>query len=260
MKKADVIAHVGGVQKLSELLNCDRRAIYQWDDIVPESRQYELEVKTGGALKTEYTLSRLALSTDNDEDKRRHSDNISDLVLAATSIFLEEEDCKAFALKKLLPQLVNANLLSDPEPTSDIDAFKRWEGRVVKRITRVIKGEQLLPAAWVLPWLSALPDFIRERCKNSIAAALGFHPVKIKAFDATRCGARSGIDRLSREFADVISASGPAMDGTYSLSDGREQLQILQNELNELWLEVHAEMMAIAASTGVTPAKFEVGV
>lgn len=55
MKTNEAIATVGGVQKLCRLLNCTRGAIYQWGADVPEARQYELEVKTGGLLKSDYT-------------------------------------------------------------------------------------------------------------------------------------------------------------------------------------------------------------
>lgn len=56
MKTSDAIATLGGVQKLARLLNCTRVAIYKWGEDVPETRQYELEVKTGGLLKSDYTL------------------------------------------------------------------------------------------------------------------------------------------------------------------------------------------------------------
>jgi len=56
MKTHEAIATVGGVQQLARLLNCTRVAIYKWGEDVPEARQYELEVKTGGLLKSDYTL------------------------------------------------------------------------------------------------------------------------------------------------------------------------------------------------------------
>lgn len=56
MKTREAISAVGGVQKLCRLLECTRAAIYQWGEEVPEGRQYELEVKTDGLLKSDYTL------------------------------------------------------------------------------------------------------------------------------------------------------------------------------------------------------------
>lgn len=56
MKTKDAIAACGGINKLCELLGCTRVAIYKWGEDVPMLRQYELEVKTNGGLKSDYTL------------------------------------------------------------------------------------------------------------------------------------------------------------------------------------------------------------
>lgn len=58
MKTSSVLDIVGGIKELSELLECSRVAIYQWQGEVPDSRQFELEVKTGGRLKSDYTLQK----------------------------------------------------------------------------------------------------------------------------------------------------------------------------------------------------------
>jgi hypothetical protein len=56
MKTRHAIATVGGVRALCRLLNCTRSAVYQWGEEIPEPRQYELEVKTNGKLKSDYTF------------------------------------------------------------------------------------------------------------------------------------------------------------------------------------------------------------
>lgn len=56
MKTNHALVAVGGIKELCRLLNCTRSAVYQWGDEIPESRQYELEVKTNGLLKSDYTL------------------------------------------------------------------------------------------------------------------------------------------------------------------------------------------------------------
>ncbi|WP_313021325.1 Cro/CI family transcriptional regulator [Atlantibacter hermannii] len=56
MKTKEAISAVGGVPNLCRLLECTRAAIYQWGEEVPEARQYELEIKTNGLLKSDYTL------------------------------------------------------------------------------------------------------------------------------------------------------------------------------------------------------------
>ncbi|TIT91614.1 MAG: Cro/Cl family transcriptional regulator [Mesorhizobium sp.] len=62
MNTKDVVKAVGGMQALCDLLQCGRSSVYQWGALVPESRQYELEVKTDGKLLSDYSISRQALS------------------------------------------------------------------------------------------------------------------------------------------------------------------------------------------------------
>lgn len=51
MRTEEAIAHFGGIKKLADALGVWPQVIYQWGDAPPISRQYELEVKTDGALK-----------------------------------------------------------------------------------------------------------------------------------------------------------------------------------------------------------------
>lgn len=190
--------------------------------------------------------------------KRPEPDTLSDVLLKATSSQLRNMSCSTFTFDYLIPALTAAGVFHDKEQASSAEDYQRWRQRVFKRVSRIISGDQPMPADWVIPWLSVLPPQLRERCTNSTAAALGLLPIKIPAYDEFLRGAEANIDILSREFADVLSASRPAMDGSYSLDDGKEALQLLQNELQELEFRVRAEIVAIAASTGVTPAKFSI--
>lgn len=58
MKTAEVVGFFGSVIKVSQVLGIRPKAIYQWGEKVPKARQYEIEVKTGGQLKSEYTVSK----------------------------------------------------------------------------------------------------------------------------------------------------------------------------------------------------------
>lgn len=59
MKKSDVIKFFGSIPKLAKFLNIDRTAVYQWGETIPENRQYELEVKTNGVLRSDYSVQKL---------------------------------------------------------------------------------------------------------------------------------------------------------------------------------------------------------
>lgn len=58
MKTAEVVAFFGSVIKVSQALGIKRRSVYLWGEKVPKARQYEIEVKTGGQLKSEYTVAK----------------------------------------------------------------------------------------------------------------------------------------------------------------------------------------------------------
>lgn len=188
--------------------------------------------------------------------KRQEPDTLSLVLLKATNSQLKNMSCSTFTFDYLIPALTTAGVFHDQEQASNADDYQRWRQRVFKRVSRIISGDQPVPLNWFIPWLSVLPNQLRECCTNSTAAALGLIPIKIPAYDEFSRGTKANIDMLSREFADVISASRPAMDGSYSLDDGKDALQLLQDELWELGFRVQAEIVAIAVSTGVTPAKF----
>lgn len=183
-------------------------------------------------------------------------DTLSTVLIGATKSILQNMSCSTFAFDRLVPALSAAGVFHDDEQTTNTDDYLRWKQRVFKRISRILSGEQAMPTDWFIPWMSVLPSKLKESCLNRTAAALGIYPIKLPTFDTAECGARAGIDVLSHEFADVISASRPAMDGAYSADDNHGDLQRLQNELYDLHNRVLAEIVAIAASTGVTPAKF----
>lgn len=51
MTTQEAIDHFGGVKELANVLGVWPQVIYTWGANPPMSRQYELEVKTKGALK-----------------------------------------------------------------------------------------------------------------------------------------------------------------------------------------------------------------
>ncbi len=53
MKTRDAIEYYGGLKKLADALGVWPQYIYQGGEYPPKGRQYEIEVKTEGALKAE---------------------------------------------------------------------------------------------------------------------------------------------------------------------------------------------------------------
>lgn len=53
MKTKDAALHFGSKKKLAEALSISPGAVTMWGDYVPESRQYQIQVLTTGALKAQ---------------------------------------------------------------------------------------------------------------------------------------------------------------------------------------------------------------
>lgn len=59
MKTVDVIEYFGSQPKVAKALNITKQAISKWGDTVPELRQYQIEVITGGRLKSDFSNERI---------------------------------------------------------------------------------------------------------------------------------------------------------------------------------------------------------
>lgn len=53
MTKTQAIKHFGSVSALAKALGTSYEAIRQWGEVVPELRQYQIEVLTKGELKAD---------------------------------------------------------------------------------------------------------------------------------------------------------------------------------------------------------------
>ncbi len=71
MKTIDVIRYFGTKTLVAEALGTTKQAVGQWGDTVPELRQYQLEIITKGALKSEFTLISIDKECTNGMSKER---------------------------------------------------------------------------------------------------------------------------------------------------------------------------------------------
>lgn len=56
MRVRDVVNYFGSIEAVAEFFSISRDSVYKWGEFIPAHRQYELEVKTGGILKSDYSL------------------------------------------------------------------------------------------------------------------------------------------------------------------------------------------------------------
>ena len=53
MTMQEVLDHYGSRKQLADALGLWSQTVYAWGDAIPLSRQYEIEVRTGGVLKAD---------------------------------------------------------------------------------------------------------------------------------------------------------------------------------------------------------------
>lgn len=71
MKTKNVIRHFGTKTLVAKALGITKPAVGKWGKVVPELRQFQLEVITQGALKSDFTLLRIQQGVDNGMSSER---------------------------------------------------------------------------------------------------------------------------------------------------------------------------------------------
>ncbi|KAA0017124.1 Cro/Cl family transcriptional regulator [Salinicola corii] len=57
MRKSDVIDHFGSITAVAEALEITTQYVSMWPEVVPRSRQWQIEVLTDGKLKAQRKLA-----------------------------------------------------------------------------------------------------------------------------------------------------------------------------------------------------------
>ena len=69
MTPQEVLDHYGTQAEIAKVLGCKQPSVFEWFDkgFVPEGRQYQLELASGGVLKAEKPANRLPDAVDQPE-------------------------------------------------------------------------------------------------------------------------------------------------------------------------------------------------
>lgn len=177
--------------------------------------------------------------------------NEQEVLLNITNQWLENTVATATSFAVELYEKLGEDNLVKPIPAT-ADEFSTWKNSALQRVSRILDGENPLPLSWKYYWLSCLPENIKQTALNQMLANSGYMLIalpstqKINVKDET-----AKIDAISRQFADVIGESKPAMDGVYDARDKAIELQLLQDKLAELIAACYRESTVIEACTGV---------
>ncbi|EKO3414738.1 hypothetical protein N2V14_004090 [Vibrio fluvialis] len=192
--------------------------------------------------------------------KRQEPDiNLSNLITGHVDAYLMKSNIKreAYLKENLLPSLVEAGLLEEPESAED---YQRWVNSQSKKLGRYIDGLNKMNANWVFPILSSLPDEYRRKAMMDLCGFFGTHYVPFYSIDSgvSNKGVAATLSVLSKEFSDVLKRSAPALDGVYDQKDDPIELLQYANEIFELATSCFVELGKINQATGVLPTAYQV--
>lgn len=189
---------------------------------------------------------------------RENDSSLAQIVIRHTLAYLEAANVRRdeFVKGNLLSELIKAGALGE-EP-SDVDLFQKWQKTKCKQIERILKEDSPMPADFVLAWIAALPTEFKTKCMNEACGAFGtfYTPLSHLSASSKLTEMQSRLFDVSKEFADVIQHSEPAMDGVYNDKDSRESLQQLANELHELISSSFVELGSINKASGILPSAY----
>lgn len=190
---------------------------------------------------------------------RENDSNLAKIVIRHTLAYFQLSNVHRdeFVKGTLLFNLVSSGAYGSYP--ANADDFLRWEKSKCKQIERMIKGDTPMPADFVFAWVAALPGGHRAKCMNDICGAMGtfYTPLPAIGSQTKLVEKKARLVDVSREFADVLQRSSPAMDGVYNSCDSNDDLQQLSNELFELVAACFVELGAINRASGVMPSAYE---
>lgn len=189
---------------------------------------------------------------------RANDSNLAQIVIRHTLACFEATNVRRdeFIKGVLISNLIESGALGE-EPT-EADTFQRWQKTKCKQIERIIKEDSPMPADFVFGWIAALPEEYRSKCMNDVCGAMGtfYTPLSPIGTSTKLTEMQASLSDVSKEFADVLQHSEPAMDGVYNDKDSRAGLQQLSNELFELIATSFVELGAIKSATGILPSAY----
>ncbi len=189
---------------------------------------------------------------------RKNDSNLAQIVIRHTLAYLDASHVRRdeFVKTELLNNLIGSGALGE-EP-ANAEEFLRWQKTKCKQIERIIKGDSPMPADFAFGWMAALPAEYKTKCLNDVCGAMGtfYTPLSPISEGSKLTDMQASLANVSKEFADVLQHSAPAMDGVYNAADNKADLQQLSNELYELVATTFVELGAINKASGVLPSAY----
>ena len=175
--------------------------------------------------------------------------NEQEILINLTRNWIENSSVTVGKFSIDLYELLAVDALVEP---CAAESYEKWVNTKTRRVERILKGELQLPLSWKLYWLACLPENVKQNALSQMMANIGYMLVPLPTtLNVNPQETAAKIDEVSRQFADVIQGSKPAMDGKYDERDDEGDLQLLQDKLMGLVAVCLRESTVIERCTGV---------
>lgn len=200
------------------------------------------------------------------------------IIINHTKTWLEESPwtMERFATEKLVPALEKAGIGFEPKSFRNGDEYLAWKHSKAVQVAKVLRGTQNFPLSWKWSWVSCLPTEYQVEIRKEMLALAGVMDVPLPGINAVNqdevrpsnslngfttkaktnlllengAERRSHLSKLTKEFAEVIATSAPAMDGTFNPDDCATAGAYIR-ELEDLVEAAICELAAVQEGTGL---------
>jgi hypothetical protein len=167
--------------------------------------------------------------------------------------FMQSEwNVERFAHELLAPALIAEGLIEVALEESDGAAYLKERKAWATRLGRIFNGTSSFPLEWKWTWIGCLPARIADDVRRECIELVGGLDIRVPriAYPARPSSVPSDLAKVLQEFGTFVAAATPAHDGSYSLRDDPEAVDLMLREGLDAVLSMISELASVAVGTG----------
>ncbi|MDV6696902.1 hypothetical protein FA541_27905 [Pseudomonas aeruginosa] len=162
-----------------------------------------------------------------------------------------EWNVERFAHELLAPALVAAGLIEEALEETDGDAYLKERKAWATRLGRIFNGTSSFPLEWKWTWIGCLPARIADDVRRECVELVGGLDIRVPRISPPLAGpVPADLAGVLQEFGAFVAAATPAHDGSYSLRDDPQAVDLMLREGLDAVLRMVSELMSVAMGTG----------
>lgn len=162
-----------------------------------------------------------------------------------------EWNVERFAHELLAPALVAAGLIEGALEESNGDAYLKERKAWATRLGRIFNGTSPLPLEWKWVWINCLPTVLADDVRRECVELVGGLDIRAPRINHACTGpVPADLAGVLKEFGTFVAAATPAADGSYSLRDDPQAVDLMLREGLDVVMRMVSELLSVAAGTG----------